>query len=75
MESKELKMKLQKEKYLGYVLYFYDEKYKEIGKKIIEKQYREIQRLKDTARNFVSVIEIDTEKFIYKEPRNECRRV
>lgn len=66
-------MKLQKEKYLGYVLYFYDEKYKEIGKKIIEKQYREIQRLKDTARNFVSVIEIDAEKFIYKEPRNEYR--
>lgn len=44
MESKELKMKLQKEKYLGYVLYFYDEKYKEIGKKLLRNN---IEKFKD----------------------------
>lgn len=59
--------------YKGYNLYFYEDKYKEIGKKIVEKEYKVLNYIKDTKRNFVVLIEIDSKKYIYKEPRNEFR--
>lgn len=65
--------KLKKEKYREYNIYFLEEKYKMLAKKIIEKNFKEIKKIKDTKRNFVSLIEIDGNKYIYKEPRNEYR--
>jgi len=67
------KIKLKKEEYQGYKIYFYEDKFDEICKKILNKEFKEIIKLKDTKRNFVSVIEIDNKKYVYKEPRNEYR--
>lgn len=65
--------KLKKEKYREYNIYFLEEKYKILAEKIIEKNFKEIKKIKDTKRNFVSLIEINGNKYIYKEPRNEYR--
>ena len=65
--------KLKKEKKREYNIYFLEEKYKILAEKIIEKEFSEIKKIKDTKRNFVSLIEIDGNKYIYKEPRNEYR--
>ena len=67
------KIILKKEEYQGYKIYFYEEKFNNICKKILNKEYKELVRLKDTKRNFVSVIEINNKKYVYKEPRNEYR--
>lgn len=65
--------KLKKEKKREYNIYFLEEKYKILAEKIIEKEFSEIKKIKDTKRNFVSLIEIDGNKYIYKESRNEYR--
>lgn len=67
------KVKLKKDEYQGYKIYFYEDKFNEISKKILNKEFKELVRLKDTKRNFVSIIEIDNKKYVYKEPRNEYR--
>lgn len=64
-------MKYKKEKYKGYNLYYFEEKFSEIGKKIVDKNYREEKILKNTKRNFVEIISINEEKFVLKENRNE----
>lgn len=58
-------------KYKEFNIYFFDANYCELAKKIIDKEYIEIKKIKDTKRNIVSLIEIDNKKYIYKEPRNE----
>ena len=58
-------------KYKGFNLYFYDEKYFEIGKKIIDKEFKKIKILKDTKRNYVEIIEVDKISYVIKENRNE----
>ena len=67
------KVKLKKDEYQGYKIYFYEDKFDDICKKILNKEFKELIKLKDTKRNFVSVIEIDNKKYVYKEPRNEYR--
>lgn len=64
-------MKCKKEKYKGYNLYYFEEKFSEIGKKIVDKNYREEKILKNTKRNFVEIISVDDKKFVLKENRNE----
>lgn len=64
-------MKCKKEKYKGYCLYYFDEKFSEIGKKIIDKNYKEEKILKNTKRNFVEIISVDKKIFVLKENRNE----
>ena len=64
---------LKKEIYKENNLYFFDDEYENIGKKIIEKDFIVIKKLKDTKRNYVALIEIDGKKYILKEPRNEYR--
>ena len=59
------------EKYKGFNLYFYDEKYFEVGKKIIDKEFKKIKILKDTKRNYVLIIEVDKISYVIKENRNE----
>lgn len=64
-------MNCKEEKYKGYSLYYFEDRFYEIGKKIIDKNFEEEKILKDTKRNFVEIIKIDNEKFVLKENRNE----
>ena len=64
-------MEYKKEKYKGYNLYYFEEKFSEIGKKIVDKNYKEEKILKNTKRNFVEIISVNEEKFVLKENRNE----
>lgn len=59
--------------YKEYNIYYISDLYSEIAKKIIDKKFKEIKKIKDTKRNYVSLIEVDGIKYIYKEPRNEYR--
>ena len=62
---------LVEEKYRGYSIFAYSKLYIEIGKNIIDKEYKELNILKNTKRNYVSEIQIDNISYIFKEPRNE----
>ena len=66
---------LMKVKYGEYNLYSFEEKYIKICKKILEEDYIIIKELKNTSRNYVAVIEVDGEKYVYKEPRNEYKLI
>ncbi len=55
-------MECKKERYKGYNLYYFEEKFFEIGKKIIDKNYKEEKILKNTKRNFVEIISVNKEK-------------
>ena len=62
---------IKEEDYKGFKIFYCKDKYLEFGKKIIEKDFKTIKILKDSKRNYVSEIEIEGNKFIIKEPRNE----
>ena len=62
---------LRQAEYKGFNIFYYEDKYMKVGKKIIENDYKTIKILKDTKRNYVSAIEIDGNNYIVKEPRNE----
>ena len=62
---------LKEQNYKDFKIFYYDDKYLEIGKKIIEKNFKIVKILKDSKRNYVSEIEIEETNFIMKEPRNE----
>lgn len=66
-----MKKYLKKESYKGYDLYFYEDKFLDIGRKIVDKKYNEKKILKDTKRNFVEIIELDEQEYVLKENRNE----
>lgn len=61
------------EKYKDYSLYTFDDNYIQLGKDILDKNYLIVHKLKDTPRNFVTVIQWHNKKYILKEPRNEYR--
>ena len=63
---------LLEEKYKGYSIFAYDKFFIEIGKNIIDKEYKELNIFKNTKRNYVSEIQINNISYIFKEPRNEC---
>mgnify|MGYP003369100526 CR=1 FL=1 len=67
--------KLIKGKYIEYNIYAFEEKYIEISKKILDKDYITIKELKNTPRNYVSIIEVNGERYVYKEPRNEYKLI
>ena len=62
---------LLEEKYKGYLIFAYDKFFIEIGKNVIDKEYKEFSILKNTKRNYVSEIQINNINYIFKEPRNE----
>ncbi|WYA00028.1 lipopolysaccharide core heptose(II) kinase RfaY [Fusobacterium nucleatum] len=62
---------LRQVEYKGFNIFYYEDKYMKVGKKIIKNDYKTIKILKDTKRNYVSAIEIDGNNYIVKEPRNE----
>lgn len=65
--------RLIKKKYEGYNIYCYEDKYIEICKKILAKDYITIKELKNTSRNYVVIVEVDGRRYIYKEPKNEYK--
>lgn len=67
--------KLIEEKYGEYNLYSFEEKYIDICRKILDKDYITIKELKNTPRNYVALIEVDGERYVYKEPRNEYKLI
>ena len=64
---------LNLKKYKELNIYYYEKKFLDLALKVIDGNYSTCQILKDTKRNYVSVIEIDGKKYVYKEPRNEFR--
>ena len=62
---------LIEEKYKEYSIFAYNKFFVEIGKNIIDKEYKEVNILKNTKRNYVSEIQINNINYIFKEPRNE----
>lgn len=66
-------MKIKKYLYKEYKIYFPEEKLEreELGKSIIDNNFKTIKILKDTKRNYVAIIEIGNKKYILKEFRSE----
>lgn len=66
-------MKIKKYLYKEYKIYFPEEKLEreELGKSIIDNNFKIIKVLKDTKRNYVAIIEIKNKKYILKEFRSE----
>lgn len=62
---------MQNIEYKGFDGYFFKAEYANIVKKIIDKNYRVEKILKDTARNYVAIIEIKDKKYILKSPKSE----
>lgn len=58
-----------------YKLYFYDKKYLNLGKKVIEQDYKVLKEYKNDSRTYVAVIEIDKKKYILKIPRYESNKI
>ena len=58
-----------------YKLYFYEEKYLEVGRKILNNEYKILDRYKDDNRTFVALIEIENKKYILKIPKNEYKKI
>ena len=59
-----MKKQIKKIEYKGYNIFYFDDFYVEIGKKIIDKQFLTSTILKNTKRNY-------EKKYVFKEPRNE----
>lgn len=64
---------IKNKKYKEYDIYYPEEEifYEELGKKIVDKQYKKLEIYKNTERNFVVKIEIEGEKYILKSPKSE----
>lgn len=60
-------------KYKNFELFSFQEKYIQLAKDIIDKNFTILTPLKDTPRNFVAIIELHGIKYVLKEPRNEFR--
>ena len=68
-------MKIQKNIYKNYCIYFLDEKFLELGKNIVDKKINVTKIIKDTKRNYVSRIKYGNEYYILKCPRNEQLKI
>lgn len=64
---------MKEKKYRGYNLFYYEDRYEEILKKILNKEYKLIEELKVGKRSYIAVIEIESKKYVIKESRNEYR--
>ena len=65
---------LRKIEYKKYKIYFFENQkynFKEIGKKIIDKEYKIEKIYKDTIRNYVAKININGEDYVLKSPKSE----
>lgn len=64
---------IKNKKYKEYNIYYPKKEifYEELGKRIIDKQYKELEVYKNTERNYVAKIEIEGKKYILKSPKSE----
>ena len=64
---------IKNEKYKEYNIYYPEKEifYKELGEKIVDKQYEELEVYKNTERNYVAKIEVEGKKYILKSPKSE----
>lgn len=58
-----------------YKLYYYEEKYLEVGRKILNNEYKILDKYKDDERTFVALVEIENKKFVLKIPKNEYKKI
>lgn len=65
---------MKKEKRGNIYLYFKDKKGRDIFENIQEKKFNLLKILKNDQRSYVALIEIDGEKYIYKQPLEKNRR-
>lgn len=61
--------------YKLYKLYYYEEKYLEVGRKILNNEYKILDKYKDDERTFVALVEIENKKFVLKIPKNEYKKI
>ena len=64
-------MKLKNKKYEGYDIYYYDDKFLNISKDIIDKNFQIVKIYKDTVRNYVAKISLKNEEYVLKSPKAE----
>ncbi|MEH1738766.1 lipopolysaccharide core heptose(II) kinase RfaY [Fusobacterium varium] len=58
-----------------YKLYYYEEKYLEVGRKILNNEYKILDKYKDDERTFVALVEIENKKYVLKIPKNEYKKI
>ena len=68
-------MKIKGKDYKGFRIHYFNDKELLLGRKIIDKDYNVLKAFKDTKRNYVVLISIDGQKYVFKEPRNEFRLI
>ena len=73
MKFKEIKLKIEEEKYLDWKIFFSQTESNAIvlGKIILDENYKIKRVYKDTKRNYVAQIEIENKNYILKEFRSE----
>ena len=64
-------MKLKNKKYKEYEIYYYEDKFLNISKDIIDKNFQIIKIYKDTVRNYVVKISLKNEEHVLKSPKAE----
>lgn len=65
--------KLKYKKIKNFNIYYYDDNYFNLVENILKNDYKTKKIIKNTKRNYVSLIEINSKLYVYKEPRNEFR--
>ena len=73
MKFKEIKLKIEEEKYLDWKIFFSqtESSAMTLGKMILDRNYKIKKVYKDTNRNYVAQIEIENKDYILKEFRSE----
>ena len=64
-------MKLKNKKYKSYEIYYYEDKFLNISKDIIDKNFQIVKIYKDTVRNYVAKISLKNEEYVLKSPKAE----
>ncbi len=64
-------MKLKNKKYKRYEIYYYEDKFLNISKDIINENFQIIKTYKDTVRNYVTKISLKNEEYVLKSPKAE----
>ncbi|MGL5050035.1 lipopolysaccharide core heptose(II) kinase RfaY [Cetobacterium sp.] len=62
---------IKKSSYKDFKIYYKVEKYKELAKKILDKEYLVIFEYKNTERNYVAKIEVNGSYYVLKSPKAE----
>ena len=66
-----MKIKIKRKKYKEYEIYYYEDKFLNISKDIIDKKYQIVKIYKDTVRNYVAKISLKNEEYVLKSPKAE----